>query len=280
MRFWTVALLTGIGAALAQSSSPGCWSSCSCWGGDGRRIEATSQANPYRHVGVLLLAGAITGLGKLVLVRLTSGNDLGHLVHGGKISLGAGKVRILSEVIVGMGPWLRRRVTEAGGRRRRNIRPGRALGQAPTPPARRLWRRGGDGRRVRCPLGGALFALEVLRGLLALVSSFLRCSRRWSLDPSPGWSSPTLRRTTCPPTRSAPAPGPGAGDWPLAGLASVRRAVAANRAKPTGKTRFIAPLILGLLGLVSIPFPQAAGKRKGRLPTAVQRQVHRCSCRR
>ncbi|MGI4811049.1 MAG: chloride channel protein, partial [Janthinobacterium lividum] len=114
------------------------------------------------------------------------------------------------------------------------------------------------------PLGGALFALEVLRGELALrfvlpalMTSLIATGISWAFLPDL-------------PTYSIP-PYPGSisiAAWavlaaPIAGLVSVAyvRAVAwADRHGPKGGWRFLAPVLaLTLLGMVSIAFPQLLG---------------------
>ena len=274
MRFWTVALLTGIGAGagaivltrlleLVQAL---------CWGGDGRRIlEAASQADPSRHVGVLLLAGAITGLGQLVLVRLTSGNGIeitsAIWFTAGRLpwvrTLGSAT---LSEVIVGMGASLGRE----GGPKQAGAVAANVFSDlaALSDEQRRLLVACGAGAGMAAaygvPLGGALFALEVLRGMLALrlilpalFTSVVAATVSWLVLPNAAtYHLPTYSNS--PGTLAlALVIGPCAG---LASVAYVRAVAWADRASPTGKTRFIAPLfILGLLGLVSIPFPQLLG---------------------
>jgi H+/Cl- antiporter ClcA len=117
------------------------------------------------------------------------------------------------------------------------------------------------------PLGGALFALEVMRGALALrmilpalVTSLIATAVSWVVLPdAPTYPIPAYMNSvsiTC---------------WallagPIAGLVSVGyvRAIAwADRNRPTGWRRVVAPVVaLGLLGLVSIRFPQLLGNGK------------------
>jgi H+/Cl- antiporter ClcA len=114
------------------------------------------------------------------------------------------------------------------------------------------------------PLGGALFALEVLRGMLALrlvlpalLASLVATTVSWLVLPN----APTYH----PPAFSNSA---GSLVWalvigPVAGLVAVgyvRTIAWADRAKPTGWRRVVVPVLaLGLLGLISIPFPQVLG---------------------
>src|ERR1700735_1775411 len=39
-------------------------------------LDAAAQAGPWRHVLVLLGAGLVTGIGQIILVRLSSGNGI------------------------------------------------------------------------------------------------------------------------------------------------------------------------------------------------------------
>jgi H+/Cl- antiporter ClcA len=114
------------------------------------------------------------------------------------------------------------------------------------------------------PLGGALFALEVLRGALALrlvlpalVASLVATSLSWCVLPNaPTYHIPTF-------SNSPASLGLALLIGPVTGLVAVGyvRAVAwADRHRPKGWHRLAAPAItLGLLGLVSIPFPQLLG---------------------
>ena len=123
------------------------------------------------------------------------------------------------------------------------------------------------------PLGGALFSLEVMRGMLALrfvlpalVASLTAAATSWIAMPD----APTYSFPSYPSSISV-------GAWaliagPIAGLASVvyvRAVTWADRAKPTGWQRFLAPVVvLGLLGAASIPFPNCSemGRMSRSLP--------------
>jgi len=114
------------------------------------------------------------------------------------------------------------------------------------------------------PLGGALFALEVLRGMLALrlvlpalLASFVATTISWLVLPNaPTYPIPPFSNST------------GALAWaliigPIAGIVSVGyvRIVAwADRNKPKGWWRVVLPVIaLGLLGLISVKLPELLG---------------------
>jgi H+/Cl- antiporter ClcA len=276
-RFWAVALLTGVTAGagaivltrlleLVQRLT---------WGGDGRDIlGAAARASSVRHVLALLGAGVATGLGQLLLVRLTSGNSIDITAA---IWFSAGrlpKIRTLgsatlSEVVVGMGASLGR---EGGPKQAGAVAANLYADVAAlSDEQRRLMVACGAGAGLAAaygvPLGGALFALEVLRGTLALrlilpalFTSAVASAIAWiRLPNSATYHVPTYSNS------------PGAillalFIAPLAGLASVGyvRAIAwADRRKPTGTGRLVAPvLVLGILGLISIPFPQLLGNGK------------------
>ena len=96
------------------------------------------------------------------------------------------------------------------------------------------------------PLGGALFALEVMRGVLAL-------------------------RYVLPALFTSLVAGPIAG---LALVGYVRIITWADRNKPHGWRRITAPvLVLSVLGAVSIRFPQLLGKGKDISQLAFSNQV-------
>ena len=117
------------------------------------------------------------------------------------------------------------------------------------------------------PLGGALFALEVMRGMLALrfvlpalVTALLATAVSWTVLPdAPTYPIPAYSNSMSSVVFAVLA-------GPLAGLVSVAfvRAVAwADHNKPTGYARLVAPVLaLGVLGAVSIPFPQLLGNGK------------------
>jgi H+/Cl- antiporter ClcA len=128
------------------------------------------------------------------------------------------------------------------------------------------------------PLGGALFALEVLRGVLALrlvlpalVASLIATAVSWIWLPN----APTYQIPAYPSSPSIVAWALLAG--PTAGVVSViyvRLIAWADRGKPRGWRRLVAPpLALGLLGVVSIAFPQILGNGKDIAELAFTDQV-------
>jgi CIC family chloride channel protein len=117
------------------------------------------------------------------------------------------------------------------------------------------------------PLGGALFALEVLRGVLALrlilpalLTSAIATGISWLMLPN----APTYLLPSYPLSASVVCWSLLAG--PIIGCASVAyiRLIAwADRHKPTGWRRVVVPLFaLGVIGAASIEFPQVLGNGK------------------
>jgi hypothetical protein len=138
-------------------------------------LKSASTANPGRHLAVLLAAGLLAGAGQMIVVRFTSGNGIEiteaiWFTAGRLPALRALGSALLSIAIVGMGASL--------GRERAPKQVGVVIANALSDRAklsneqRRLLVACGAGAGLaaayRVPLGGALFALEVLRGILAL----------------------------------------------------------------------------------------------------------------
>src|SRR5271165_3991878 len=176
--FWLAVLLTGAGTGLAAAALTGLLELVQhrIWGGPGiDLLQGASEAEPWRHMVVLTGAGLLTGAGQLLLTRLSSGNaiDITAAIwfHAGRLpklrTLGSAT---LSVIIVGMGI--------ARGRECAPKQAGAVIADVVservrlTDEERRLLVACGAGAGMAAaygvPLGGALFALEVLRGALAL----------------------------------------------------------------------------------------------------------------
>jgi H+/Cl- antiporter ClcA len=272
--FWLAALGTGIGAGVGAIILTRLLEIVQhvVWAGSGTHIlEAAAEAGAWRHVTVLLGAGVFVGIGQLVLVRLTSGNGIDIT---SAIWFSAGRLPVvrtlgsafLSVVVVGMGVSLGREgAPKQAGAVAANLISDRAR---LSDEQRRLLVACGAGAGMAAaygvPLGGALFALEVLRGMLALrlilpalLTSLVATTLAWLVLPDA-------------PTYEIPAFSNGGGALvlalilgPVAGLVAVgyvRTVAWADRRKPTGWRRLAVPVgALGLLGLVSIKFPQLLG---------------------
>jgi H+/Cl- antiporter ClcA len=272
--FWLAVLLTGVGTGLAGAALTGLLELVQhlMWGGTGfDLLEAASRAGPWRHLVVLLGAGLLTGAGQLLLTRLSSANGIDITAaiwfYAGRLpALRTLASAVLSVVIVAMGAALGRegapkqagavianamsdRVHLSDDERRRLVACGAGSGMAAA---------------YGVPLGGALFALEVLRGALALrfvlpalVTSLVATGISWAFLPDrPTYIIPAYAGSISS-TAWALLAGPAVG---LASVAYVRSVAWADRDRPKGWSRVVAPVVvLGLLGAASIPFPQLLG---------------------
>jgi len=285
-RFWLAIVLTGLGtgasaAALTlilQAVQHAVWPGATL-------LDAAAGAPPWRHIVVLLGAGLVTGAGQIILVRLTSSNsiDITEAIwfSAGRLpalrTLGSA---VLSVVVVGMGASLGREgAPKQAGAVIANVL---ADQSALSDEQRRLLVACGAGAGMAAaygvPLGGALFAIEVLRGILALrlvlpalLTSVVASATAWLVLPNtPTYQLPHLGDSTVN-LALAFLVGPVAG---LVSVAFVRMVAWADRNRPQGGRRLVAPvLVLGLLGLVSIPFPQLLGNGKDIVQLAFTDQI-------
>jgi chloride channel protein, CIC family len=275
IRFWTAIVLTGLFAGLGAAlltllfdvAQDLAWNAAE----PSALLEAAWRASPERHLGLLLAAGLAVSLGQLALRRLTSGNSIDVTsaiwFQAGRLpawrTLGSA---VLSIVIVGMGAPL--------GREGAPKQFGAVFGnlfsslQKLSDEQRRLIVAIGSGAGMAAvysvPLGGALFALEVLRGALALRLIIPALAAALIATTTASFVVPNA------PLYSVPAYpiSPDVYLWmviaaPIIGLWSVAfvRAIAwAYDIRPSGWGRFIAPpLVLAVIGLLSIVFPELLG---------------------
>jgi H+/Cl- antiporter ClcA len=276
-KFWLAVLLTGIGSGvsavillrLLQIVQHVVWPDP-----DANLLNAAAQASPLRHVLVLLGAGLVTGAGQLILVRLSSGNsiDITEAIwfSAGRLpalrTLGSAA---LSVIIVGMGASLGRE----GAPKQAGAVTANALSDKMqlSDEQRRLLVACGAGAGLAAaygvPLGGALFALEVLRGALALrlvlpalLASVIATAVSWLFLPNaPTYILPAFHNSV-PDLLWAILVGLISG---VVSVGFVRIIAWADRNRPEGRRRLVAPLFaLGLLGFISIPFPQLLGNGK------------------
>lgn len=286
--FWLAAVVIGLGTGLATAALMRLLYVVqhTLWPGSGLDLlDAAARADWTRHLLVLLGAGLLTGAGQFLLGRLPNGNGIDVVTA---ISLHAGRLpaprtlgsAVLSVVVVGMGAAL--------GREGAPKQAGAVLANAAADRAgfsddeRRLLVACGAGAGLSAaygvPLGGAIFALEVLRGQLALrfvlpalVTSLTATGVAWMFLPdAPTYAIPAYAGSL---SVSAWALMAGA----IAGLVSVLfvRAVAwAGRHRPQGRRRFAAPVLaFGLLGGASIAFPQLLGNGRDIAALAFAGQV-------
>ncbi len=275
MPFWGAVLLTGVGAGVGAAVLTKLlyFVQHAAWPG-ADLLDAARQAGAWHHVWVLLLAGFVTGAGQIVLRRLTSGNgiDITEAIslHAGRLpaqrTLGSA---VLSILVVGLGASLGREgAPKQAGAVLANLWSDRAR---LSDEQRRLLVACGAGAGMAAaygvPLGGAVFALEVLRGVLALrlilpalIAAAIATAVSWLVLPN----APTYLIPAYPTTAAALCSAVLVG--PVAGLVSVgyTHLIAwADHHKPTGWRRLIAPVIgLGTIGVVSIAFPQVLGNGK------------------
>ena len=275
--FWLAVLLTGIGTGLSAAALTRLLEAVQhlAWNGSGANIlDAAQHAGPWRHILVLLGAGLVTGAGQILLRQLSSGNGIDTTAaiwfQAGRMpalrTLGSA---VLSVIIVGMGVSLGREgAPKQAGAVMANFFSDR--GRLSDEQRRLLVACGagaGMGAAYGVPLGGALFALEVMRGVLALrfvlpalFASIVATAVSWIALPD----APTYIIPSYPSSASCVVWALLAG--PIAGLVSVgyvRLIRWADQTKPTGWRRLMAPVVvLSGLGAVSIWFPQLLGNGK------------------
>ncbi|HUK35109.1 MAG TPA: chloride channel protein [Vicinamibacterales bacterium] len=277
VRFWLAVLLTGACTGLAAGALTKLLEVVqhAAWSGSGTNIlQAAEHATASRHVLVLLGAGLITAAGQVILHRLSSGNGIDTTEA---IAFQAGRMppvrtsgsAVLSVLIVGMGASLGREGApkQAGA----VFANGFSDRQRLSDEERQLLVACGAGAGMAAaygvPLGGALFALEVMRGKLALryvlpalVTSVIATLISWTMLPN----TPTYTISTT--AKILPAVGWALIVGPFAGLLSVlyvRLVRWADAHRPRGRSRVVAPiLVLTSIGVASIWFPQILGNGK------------------
>jgi CIC family chloride channel protein len=256
------------------------------WPADSQSILSAAQnAGAWHHLWILAMAGALTGGAQLALVRLTSGNgiDITEAIwfNAGRLpvlrTLGSA---VLSVIIVGMGASLGREgAPKQFGAVIANLVSDRGK---LSDEQRRLLVACGSGAGMASaygvPLGGALFALEVVRGALALrmvlpalLTSLVATAISWLVLPdAPTYTIPEFQHSLSVSLWALPA-GAIAG---LVSVAYVRLIAFADRNKPKGWYRLLAPVLaLSMLGGLSIAFPQLLGNGKEVSQLAFDAQV-------
>ncbi len=286
--FWLAVVCTGVGTGLGAAALTGLLALVqhTVWAGSGiDLLEAATRAPAWWHVVALLGAGVLTGAGQFLLAGLSSANSIDITTaiwfHAGRLpawrTLGSA---VLSVLIVGMGASLGRE----GAPKQTGAVIANALSDRArlSDDARRLLVACGAGAGMAAaygvPLGGALFALEVLRGELALrfvlpamVTSLIATYVSWAFLPDvPTYNIPAYAGSA-----SAVAWAILAG--PIIGVVSVGyvRAVAlADRHKPRGAWRIGMPAVaLASVGAVSIAYPQILGNGRDIAQLAFTGQV-------
>ena len=170
--FWLAVVVTGAGTGLGAAALMHLLYVVqhTLWPGAGMDLlDAAARADWTRHLAILLGAGVLTSVGRLLLGRLPGTSiDVTSAIwlHAGRLPA----LRSLGSAVVGMGVSL--------GREGAPKQAGAVIANAASDrgrlsdDARRLLVACGSGASLAAaygvPLGGALFALEVLRGELAL----------------------------------------------------------------------------------------------------------------
>jgi H+/Cl- antiporter ClcA len=288
LHFWLAVLLTGIATGIGAAILTKLLEVVQhlVWRGSPTNIlEAAQAAGPWRHILVLLGAALVTGLGQLLLKHLSSGNGIDTTAaiwfHAGRMpalrTLGSA---VLSVVIVGMGVSLGREGApkQAGAVFANFFSDKERLSDEQRRLLVACGAGAGMGAAYGVPLGGALFALEVMRGKLALryvlpalFASLNATGVSWfALPDAPTYIIPSYVSSASLILWTLLA-------GPIAGLASVgyvRMVNWADRHRPQGWARLTAPLIvMGVLGAVSIWFPQVLGNGKDVSELAFTSQV-------
>ena len=275
IRFWIAIVLTGLCAGLGAALLTVLFDVAQefAWGAaePSALLQAAWQASPKRHVGLLLAAGLATSASQWLLTRLTSGNSIDVTAA---IWFQAGRMpawrtlgtAVLSIVIVAMGVPLGRE----GAPKQFGVVFGNLFSslQKLSDEQRRLVVAIGAGAGMAAvysvPLGGALFALEVLRGALALRLVVPALAAALIATTTASFIVPNAPLYTVPLYPISPdvylwvvIASPFIGLW---SVAFVRAIAWAYRVRPSDWRRFIAPpLVLAVIGLISIVFPELLG---------------------
>ena len=273
-RFWIAVILTGAGAGIGAAALTKLLEFVQylAWGGGGLDLlRPASEAAPWRHLAILAGAGLLVGGGQFLLNRLSSANGIEITTaiwfYAGRLpALRTLASAVLSVVIVGMGAALGRE----GAPKQAGAVVANALCDRTRLPdeERRLLVACGAGAGMAAaygvPLGGALFAVEVLRGALALrfvlpalITSLIATAVSWAFLPdAPTYALPEYHGSLASEVWALVA-------GPILGVVSVGyvRAVAwADHHRPRAWHRLLVPVAaLGVLGAASIPFPQLLG---------------------
>jgi CIC family chloride channel protein len=275
-RFWILVVLVGLGAGLGgallmellRAVQHLAWSYHS-----GGFLEAVQRSSDTRRVLVLLVGGVVAGGGTVLLARAGPSGEVSEALwlRGARLPLPASTGRAIhSIVIVALGASLGR---EAAPQQTGAAWASMLSDWAKLPEwQRRLLVACGAGAGMAAvynvPLGGALFALEVLLGTLtlplvlpALATSLIATAVAWVALPSlPTYAIPHYEI-------SAAEVFFGLIVGPIAGLAAVgyvRLITRAHGLRPAGWLRVAAPIVVfTALGVLAIAYPQLLGNGKG-----------------
>ena len=285
MRFWMLVVLVGLGAGiggaafieLLRAIQHLAWSYHS-----GDSLNAVKHTSSARRVLVLLVGGVVAGGGTMLLSRHSPGEVSEAIwLRDARVPFWASIARgVHSIVIVALGASL--------GREAAPQQAGAAVASALSDWARLPdWQRrllvacgvgAGMAAVYNVPLGGALFALEVLLGTLtlplvlpALATSLIATGIAWIALPT----SPTYKIPSYPVSGSqivwAVIVGPIAG---LAAIGWIRLIAMAHALRPSGWMKLVAPIIVfTALGALAIAYPQLLGNGKPVVQLALVAQL-------
>ena len=277
IRFWCVIAVTGVGAGfgggllmmLLRAVQHVFWRYSS-----GDFVDAVQKTSAGWRVGVVCIAGLMVPVVRSLLQQA-------HGAHGGEITVAiwfhAGRLSPLPAVTNAVSSMIEVGLGSALGRESAPKQIGALIASLLSEwsglPAgqRRLVAACGAGAGMAAvynvPLGGALFALEVLLGTLslslivpALATSLIATGVSWLMLPN----ETTYHLPAYPISASQAV-------WaflaaPIMGLVSVayvRMIVWADEHKPKGKMVFTVPiLVFAGLGILAIPFPAVLGNGK------------------
>ena len=282
LRFWTLVVLVGLGAGVAgallmellRAVQHLAWSYHS-----GNFLDAVQRTSSAHRVIVLLIGGVVAGAGTVAIARIGPAGEVSEALwlRGAHLPLLSSVARAVhSIVIVALGASL--------GREAAPQQTGAAIASTLSEWAklperqRRLLVACGAGAGMAAvynvPLGGALFALEVLLGTLtlplvlpALATSLIATAVAWIVLPShPTYSIPTY------PVHASQIV------WalivgPIAGLAAIAWSwliAHAHALRPAGWLRLAAPIVVfTALGALAIAYPELLGNGKGTVQLAL-----------
>jgi CIC family chloride channel protein len=284
-RFWTLVVLLGVitgVSAIVLMALLHLVEHLTYGYGAGPFLDGVQASTGGRRVIALLLAGVIVAIGTAVLHRLpaSGGTEVSEALwlRGGRLALIPSLARgALSMITVGMGVSLGR---EAAPQLAGAAFASRLCDWAGLPTwQRRLLVASGAGAGLAAvynvPLGGALFALEVLLGTIALplvlpalAVSVIATAVAWiSLGTGHTYHMPTYALHPAQMVWALLA-GPVIGVLAVVWVRLIERA---SRLRPRGgRGRYLAPpLVFGALGILSIKYPQLLGNGKGIVQLAV-----------
>ena len=283
--FWMLLILTGIGTGLGGAALMGILRAVqhSFWMyKTGDFLTAVEHVAGRHRVLVLAIGGLVAGAG-LLIRKYEIGGSGGAVAEAIWFKEGQFPfVRttfsaVLSIVIVGLGASL--------GREGAPKQVGAAIASKLADwfhlshPQRRLLAACGAGAGMAAvynvPLGGALFAMEVLLGTLALpmvlpavIASLIAVGVSWIYLPMHATYAVSSFRIHISEIVWALIFGPVAG---LASVVYIRAIVWADRAKPKGWRMLFGPIVVfTVLGLVAIHYPQLLGNSKDTAQLAFQ----------